>query len=828
LPRSFQPLTSPQLFNTTQLLSTKLYETIIKLNLSIISTAPTSVKSPSRMSREVQRPALGQSAELGSLYDGRTDAFLPLSLLRGAAPTAAIASNDKIESDIKLSFRDSYEEKFYNLNVTPELAASFLSGIVDVDGSAKYLLDNRHSHRILQASIHHSMTTREERLDLATLEVNSLLTLNEMKVSSPTHVVVGIIWGAQTIVTARQKIGSNDKQANIRSDFQSKLESFKSIVESGGDIELETSGQQRLKGIPSEVVVYSDLLTDDDIGPDDLQSALKFIRDVPRYIALENSGKGKPLVFALLPLDTLAYLTQEAVELKAALSVSQLRVDCIEGFVQFFDELHDAQRKLHDYDSDIESHRFCVPAQHRHLVAKHLTKIKDLETKTKSKYTYLLSAVKGGREDNQSFSQLLEPCNAVLLSERAIGVTEAYQPKMNFADMIIGKGAKYIGYGASNDSLERALRNKDVDTYVLFFDEDSRLNQSSWVANQHLLMQVLDDFSSKKSVLVFDCEAKGTKVKGSCIKHYHNGKVIDEDVLETSRINAGKCFARYETRSLGGSGTEKPLRRSPVKISCPGRHCTENPELHDWICFKCHATIEYSPLDHNIYCDCGRNSYRKYDFRCGSARHGPVFEKYDPQRLLELLKSLEPFPELNILILGETGVGKSTFINAFINYLSFETLDDAMKEEKLNSMIPCSFAMQYVDKDDPNGKFIEKDIKVGSSTTEHDGVAGQSATQKTTVYPMLLGGTIVRLIDTPGIGDTRGVDQDKENMANILSTLSCFGELHGILILLKPNNSRLNLMFRFCVKELLTHLHRDAARNMVRRPVERYPEFLSP
>ena len=38
---------------------------------------------------------------------------------------------------------------------------------------------------------------------------------------------------------------------------------------------------------------------------------------------------------------------------------------------------------------------------------------------------------------------------------------------------------------------------------------------------------------------------------------------------------------------------------------------------------------------------------------------------------------------------------------------------------------------------------------------------------------------------------------------------------HGILILLKPNSARLTLMFKFCVTELLTHLHRDAATNMV-------------
>jgi predicted GTPase len=78
-----------------------------------------------------------------------------------------------------------------------------------------------------------------------------------------------------------------------------------------------------------------------------------------------------------------------------------------------------------------------------------------------------------------------------------------------------------------------------------------------------------------------------------------------------------------------------------------------------------------------------------------------------------------------------------------------------------------------------------------------------------------MGDLVIRLIDTPGIGDTRGIEQDKRNFADILSTLASFDKLHGILILLKPNSARLTLMFKFCVTELLTHLHRDAARNMV-------------
>lgn len=74
--------------------------------------------------------------------------------------------------------------------------------------------------------------------------------------------------------------------------------------------------------------------------------------------------------------------------------------------------------------------------------------------------------------------------------------------------------------------------------------------------------------------------------------------------------------------------------------------------------------------------------------------------------------------------------------------------------------------------------------------------------------------TTVRLIDIPGIGNTRGVQQDQLNMDNILATISKHTHSHGILILLKSNNSRLNITFRFCVNELLMHLYRNTVNNM--------------
>lgn len=157
--------------------------------------------------------------------------------------------------------------------------------------------------------------------------------------------------------------------------------------------------------------------------------------------------------------------------------------------------------------------------------------------------------------------------------------------------------------------------------------------------------------------------------------------------------------------------------------------------------------------------------------------------------------------------------GKSTFINAFVNYLHFQSLQGALEEEELHHLVPFAFATQDSDPSDPN-KIIHRTISFGSTADEHDGSAGQSATQKTQVYPITYGNTVIRLIDTPGIGDTRGAVQDKENMADILSVIRQYDGLHGVLILLKTNHSKLTPMFQFCIQELLYQLHASAARNI--------------
>ncbi|CAF5026190.1 unnamed protein product, partial [Rotaria socialis] len=81
------------------------------------------------------------------------------------------------------------------------------------------------------------------------------------------------------------------------------------------------------------------------------------------------------------------------------------------------------------------------------------------------------------------------------------------------------------------------------------------------------------------------------------------------------------------------------------------------------------------------------------------------------------------------------------------------------------------------------------------------------------VFPV--GDKNLRIIDTPPVGDTRGLEQDTKSFYEILTYISQYEHLNGICILLKPNEEHLTILFRFYINELLRHLHKSAHQNII-------------
>ncbi|CAF3348672.1 unnamed protein product [Rotaria socialis] len=194
----------------------------------------------------------------------------------------------------------------------------------------------------------------------------------------------------------------------------------------------------------------------------------------------------------------------------------------------------------------------------------------------------------------------------------------------------------------------------------------------------------------------------------------------------------------------------------------------------------------------------------------------PTFKRKQTETPLEpIIPQPLPSPkgspvEINVLLLGETGVGKSTFINAFVNYLKFDTLQQAEHGEPV-VLIPVSFLLTVGD------RFDEVIVNFGDVDSNEDHAhQGQSVTQHCKSYVFDLNSRFrLRLIDTPGIGDTRGLNQDAKNIDHILNYINSLPHLNAICLLLKPNASRLNVFFRSCVQQLITYLTPEGYNNIV-------------
>jgi predicted GTPase len=183
--------------------------------------------------------------------------------------------------------------------------------------------------------------------------------------------------------------------------------------------------------------------------------------------------------------------------------------------------------------------------------------------------------------------------------------------------------------------------------------------------------------------------------------------------------------------------------------------------------------------------------------------------------ILAQQKNVNCDSEVNILVLGETGVGKSTWINGITNYFKFNDFKTAIVENDPICLIPMSFNM-YSDKTLKKIPIVMPKTIGSNDTNEAEASShGQSSTQKPKVYSYIMDNIKFNLIDTPGIGDTRGIEADTSNIKMIFKTLSKWNKIHGICLLLKPNESRLKISLRYCIEELLVNLHKNAIPNIV-------------
>lgn len=152
---------------------------------------------------------------------------------------------------------------------------------------------------------------------------------------------------------------------------------------------------------------------------------------------------------------------------------------------------------------------------------------------------------------------------------------------------------------------------------------------------------------------------------------------------------------------------------------------------------------------------------------------------------------------IKILLLGETGVGKSAFINAISNYLIHIEFEKAKNDGIL-----------LVDKSE-----LTVHDKSGYKTQL---VLDESYSRGFNAYdvPLVTSKTNIRIFDTPGLSIKSG--KINEDCSIILDYIRSVGQLHAICFFFKPIDPKsTKTYFEHCVKNIFTKFRKTALKKIL-------------
>jgi GTPase SAR1 family protein len=181
---------------------------------------------------------------------------------------------------------------------------------------------------------------------------------------------------------------------------------------------------------------------------------------------------------------------------------------------------------------------------------------------------------------------------------------------------------------------------------------------------------------------------------------------------------------------------------------------------------------------------------------------------------------------MSILLIGETGAGKTAFLNFLANLMhgnvpeKYQTYHVHDNEATSRSMV--LYSAQPSKSSEESVDALDMD-RQGTSNEE-------SQTQKAKSYTFLFNqGADIRkipgmnpqtaieltVIDTPGLNDTRGIKQDDANMFSIIQTLDQIDHIHAVVLLTNGSSSRADVVRRYVMNTLLTIFPKQIKENII-------------
>ncbi|XP_030256775.1 neoverrucotoxin subunit beta-like isoform X2 [Sparus aurata] len=243
--------------------------------------------------------ALGRPVTLGMLYDGRKDVLIPGSTLwdEKTLQNNTIRSSQE-SNDFEITASDSIESKSSLHDIEGSLKVSFMSGLVEVGGSAKYLNDTKKFKNQSRVTCRYKATTHFNQLSMTQLGAMNIQQIDVIKKGTATHVVTGILYGANAFFVFDSKKLEASSVKKIQNHMEAVIKKIPRFnVE--GNIGAQMTAEEKALTNKFSCKFYGDFILER--NPTSFKDAVKTYAQLLKLLG-EDGEKSVPVKVWMMPL----------------------------------------------------------------------------------------------------------------------------------------------------------------------------------------------------------------------------------------------------------------------------------------------------------------------------------------------------------------------------------------------------------------------------------------------------------------------------------------------------------------------------------------------